>query len=158
MIRFEQVYARIFFHSSMVTRFDTWRFFGDRRFIRTFNSYHRFSIGFKSRLIKGLNRTEIFFSWSHVVTDLCFRGMLRFIILLESKSPTLSYITVMNDEWRITHFFIKIYLSLFVDRGRIFCSMRQTDGGRRWLKDLETAILTLIFFWAALCHTHSTSS
>ena len=61
----------------------------------------------------------------------------------------------MNDKSTITLFFIEIYLSLFFEKGRIYRSMRETDGEGRQQKDLDTAILTLILFLDGLFHTHS---
>ena len=41
-MKFELVFSGISFHSSMVKRSNSWRFFGDWRFIWSFNSCHRF--------------------------------------------------------------------------------------------------------------------
>ena len=56
-------------------------FFDDWRFIRTFNSFYRFSIGFKSGLSESHRRISFF---GNSDSD-----MFGIIILLKSKSPTL---------------------------------------------------------------------
>ena len=74
----------------------------------------------------------------------------------------------MNDEWRNHNTFLYQNITIstsFLERVEIDVSMREREreretkiGSRRHtedLKDLDTAILTLIFFLAMLCHTHS---